>query len=101
MPGPQEGGRNGGGQYTEKYQQIDSYQHAGLLLPHARRGKCHQIMAKEGDGVIDLADYEVMYDCLLGPDVAIEREACCTFDFEPDDDVDIEDAAAFAVSFDG
>ena len=54
-----------------------------------------------GDGVIDLADYEVMYDCLLGPDVAIEREACRTFDFDFDDDVDIEDAAAFAVVFDG
>ena len=54
-----------------------------------------------GDGVIDLTDYEVMYDCLLGPDVAIEREACRTFDFDFDDDVDIEDAAAFAVVFDG
>lgn len=51
------------------------------------------------DGVVDLADYAVLYECLRGPGVAIENETCRVFDFDFDDDVDLEDAAAFSIVF--
>lgn len=52
-----------------------------------------------GDGRIDLDDYDALYPCLRGPGVAIEDPDCAVFDLEEDDDVDLRDAAGFMVFF--
>lgn len=52
-----------------------------------------------GDGVVDLADFGDLFDCLTGPDDIILPEDCLAFDFEPDDDVDLRDLHAFQRAF--
>jgi hypothetical protein len=54
----------------------------------------------DGDGDVDLTDYDVWAKCLNGPDVNTPPEGCTPMEFEladlrADNDVDLEDFAAF------
>jgi hypothetical protein len=51
-----------------------------------------------GDGSVDLADYAVLPDCLTGPGAG-PPPANCTFDLEPDGDVDLADVARLSNAF--
>jgi hypothetical protein len=47
-----------------------------------------------GDGVVDLADYALFFDCLTGPEMPAPA-GCGAFKFDADLDVDLADFAAF------
>jgi hypothetical protein len=53
----------------------------------------------DGDGDVDLSDYEQLLTCMTGPGGTALGPGCSVFDFEPDQDVDLYDAAAFMRSF--
>lgn len=53
-----------------------------------------------GDGVVDLSDLAEFGRCLSGPAGGIVA-GCGVFDFEDDDDVDLDDFGAFQSSFGG
>jgi hypothetical protein len=53
----------------------------------------------DGDGDVDLDDYEHFPGCMTGPDGGPIAGECDVFDFEPDDDVDLADFAEFQVAF--
>jgi hypothetical protein len=59
----------------------------------------------DGDGDVDLDDYEEMAGCLFGPGVPPDRADGCintclsTFDADGDSDIDLSDFAAFARGF--
>ena len=53
-----------------------------------------------GDGVINLDDYGLLPDCLLGPGGAVPNLCTCT-DFDADGDVDMQDVAEFQIAFEG
>ena len=50
------------------------------------------------DRDIDLDDFELLPDCLLGPDVPLPPE-CDAYDLDPDADVDLADFALFQTLF--
>jgi len=54
----------------------------------------------DGDGDVDLDDYEVINDCLEGPEGPLPPE-CAPADLDGDQDVDLEDFAEFQRSFTG
>jgi len=49
----------------------------------------------DGSGVVDLADFVYFPDCMTGPDAGPATPECEVFYFDPDNDVDVEDFAAF------
>ncbi|MBN1510411.1 MAG: hypothetical protein JXB13_00210, partial [Phycisphaerae bacterium] len=49
----------------------------------------------DGDGLIDLADFAAMPECLTGPDAGPVLAGCEAFDFDADTDVDVADFAVF------
>lgn len=52
------------------------------------------------DGFVDMDDYTLLIDCLLGPMVAVGSE--CTFeDLDADEDVDLADVSMFQPAFTG
>lgn len=53
-----------------------------------------------GDGLVNLGDFAFFGECLGGPDSAA-RPGCGVFDFQGDDDVDLDDFSAFQATFDG
>jgi hypothetical protein len=53
-----------------------------------------------GDGVVNLQDYAFFPACMTGPSGGVNA-GCEVFDFEPDDDVDLEDFGQFMAVFDG
>jgi len=62
----------------------------------------------DGDGVADLSDYEVFFDCMSGPDVEPDpmppvtpQECLEAFDFDDDGDIDHGDFAGFQGAFSG
>ena len=55
----------------------------------------------DGDGVIDLGDHAAFPACMTGPNNGPVAPACAVFDFEPDNDVDLADFAAFMRAFVG
>jgi len=66
----------------------------GLWLTHPQ-GDCN------GDGVVNLLDYLDREACLDGPTVGLGAPSCACFDFDEDDNVDLEDFAEFQVLFTG
>jgi len=54
----------------------------------------------DGDGDVDLDDYDCFFDCLTGPGVVVD-DGCLVFDTDLDRDVDLADMAAFAAWFTG
>jgi hypothetical protein len=54
----------------------------------------------DAGGTVDLGDYSLMEDCILGPDAGL-LPGCECFDFDADGDVDLLDYAEFQVNFDG
>lgn len=50
----------------------------------------------DGNGMVDFDDADALLDCLAGPDNSTTAACLSVFDFEPDGDVDMADAAAFA-----
>ncbi|MCK4340182.1 MAG: hypothetical protein KAY37_00475 [Phycisphaerae bacterium] len=53
-----------------------------------------------GDGYVDLVDFAALEDCLDGPDGGLEP-GCDCFDFNDDEDADLEDFAGFQLVFTG
>ncbi len=51
------------------------------------------------DGEVDLTDFVHWDDCMTGPDNGPYDAGCGPFDFEGDEDVDLEDFAAFQKAF--
>ncbi|MEW6199745.1 MAG: CARDB domain-containing protein [Planctomycetota bacterium] len=49
----------------------------------------------EADGLISFSDFASLQNCLHGPHAGPVSAACTTFDFQCDDDVDLEDFADF------
>ncbi len=45
----------------------------------------------DGDGDVDLFDFEAYLGCVAGPDAAGVPPGCRMFDFDGDEDVDFED----------
>jgi hypothetical protein len=54
----------------------------------------------DGDGDIDLADFDGFEDCLLGPDGGLGLDCDC-FDLDSDGDSDLADYATFQANFTG
>jgi hypothetical protein len=54
----------------------------------------------DGDGDVDLIDYDVFDDCIEGPDTPAES-GCEAFDSDEDTDVDLKDFSEFQVGFTG
>ncbi len=54
-----------------------------------------------GDGVVDEADYLLFAGCMTGPDNGPVATGCEVFDFDADDDVDLEDFGVFQEAFTG
>ncbi|MCK4340610.1 MAG: hypothetical protein KAY37_02655 [Phycisphaerae bacterium] len=54
----------------------------------------------DGDGDVDLDDFNIFVGCLNGPDVPVEPD-CETADLDCDDDVDLASFAAFQTHFSG
>ncbi len=55
-----------------------------------------------GDGKVDLVDYTVFEECLVGPGGSPEELQClCVFDSDEDGDVDLSDFAVFQERFTG
>lgn len=52
----------------------------------------------DGDGDVDLDDFQILISCLDGPDVPAQL-GCEPADVDRDDDVDLADFAAFQVAF--
>ncbi|MBK9118311.1 MAG: choice-of-anchor L domain-containing protein [Phycisphaerales bacterium] len=55
----------------------------------------------DGDGVVGLADFTLLEDCLTGPGNGPVDNGCRAFDLNWDDDVDLSDFAGFAIAFTG
>ncbi len=55
----------------------------------------------EGDGDVDLADFQIVRDCLLGAGGDAPTCPCRVVDFDQDGDIDIRDLAAFQAVFGG
>ncbi len=60
----------------------------------------------DGDGDVDLDDYDIFIECLAGPDVTTTPEFCTemqfdSLDFDADGDVDLTDYAFFQSQFTG
>ncbi len=53
------------------------------------------------DGVVDQTDYILFAGCMTGPDNGPVGTGCDVFDFDLDDDVDLEDFAVFQEAFTG
>jgi len=53
------------------------------------------------DGEVRLGDFAPFVDCLTGPGAGPLVDACQTFDSEPDNDVDLDDFAAFQIVLSG
>jgi hypothetical protein len=53
------------------------------------------------DADVDLADFAGLQSCFTGEGPTDVRPCCRIFDVEPDDDVDLEDCAAFGVAVTG
>ena len=53
----------------------------------------------DGNGVVDLADFAYFPDCMTGPDAGPATPECEVFYFDPDNDVDLGDFAAFQAAF--
>lgn len=54
----------------------------------------------DGDGDVDIFDYEIYLECVGGPNVPVSSE-CGPADFDSDHDVDLADAAILFLSFTG
>ncbi len=54
-----------------------------------------------GDGVVSVLDYVDLEACLDGPTAGLGAPSCACFDFDEDDNVDLEDFAEFQVLFTG
>ena len=54
----------------------------------------------DNDGDVDLDDYAGLFECLKGPDKKVGRK-CEPFDFDADNDVDMDDVHAFQIRFTG
>ncbi len=54
-----------------------------------------------GDNVVDEADYLLFVGCMTGPDNGPVAGGCEVFDFDGDDDVDLEDFAVFQEAYTG
>lgn len=55
----------------------------------------------DGDGYVNLSDYEALAACLTGPALAAEDTCLCMLDTDHDQDVDLADFAALQRSFTG
>lgn len=49
------------------------------------------------DGIVDLLDFAVLFDCTTAPGLPYEETACADLDFDGDNDVDILDFERFQV----
>lgn len=54
-----------------------------------------------GDGYVDLTDYDNWDACMAGPGGGLPDPDCAAFDFGADTDVDIVDFGGFMVAFTG
>jgi hypothetical protein len=54
-----------------------------------------------GDGDIDLADYEELNLCLAGPGVSVSELCACRFDIDLDGDIDLSDYRELQTAFTG
>ena len=54
-----------------------------------------------GDGLVNLDDYDDFEPCLSGPNGGLPLPECSCFDFDGDNDVDLSDAARFQAEFTG
>ena len=65
---------------------------------------CEPTMDGNGDLCVDLADFQIFATCLSGPDAAADP-ACCMYDANKDDHVDIldflDDTNGFLAKFSG
>lgn len=55
----------------------------------------------DGDGDVDLADFEAYLDCVTGRDNGPIGATCGVFDFDTDDDVDFVDFSEFQLRYTG
>lgn len=55
----------------------------------------------DGNGQVDLIDYDAYLDCVSGPDATGPSRGCDVFDFDADADVDLADLGRFQSLFDG
>lgn len=55
----------------------------------------------ENDGDIDLDDFALLVECLLGPGTAVPPSPCRVLDFDQDGNVDQWDAGQFQAAFEG
>jgi hypothetical protein len=55
----------------------------------------------DGDGEVDLDDFEYFEGCLAGPDGGLSTPRCTCFDLDDDGDVDLFNLAAFQAAFTG
>ena len=78
------------GSGTPAFLDMGTYEFQGTTV----HGECN------GDGNIDLDDYDDFAACLLGPGGGLGIDCNC-FDFDHDGDVDIDDLAAFQLNFTG
>jgi len=53
----------------------------------------------DGDGLVDVDDYAVLYTCLAGPGEIARSECTDVFDFDDDLDIDLIDCASFMERF--
>ena len=54
----------------------------------------------DGDGDVDVADFDAISDCTGGPDVMVDA-SCVPADLDADGDVDLTDFGRFQTSFGG
>ncbi len=55
----------------------------------------------DGDGHVDLYDYEAFLGCFSGPGIGFVNSRCQVFDFDDDRDVDLIDWGGFQAAFTG
>ena len=55
----------------------------------------------DGDGDVDLFDFETYVDCVTGPDAGPVAEGCDVVDLDGDDDVDFVDLNEFQLRYTG
>lgn len=55
----------------------------------------------DGDGDVDLTDFDSFLNCFGGPGIPIGEACRCSFDFNQDQDVDMGDFNAFQLAFTG